>query len=272
MAGRIGTTELIGNRSGPMLKQLPYKWFVAAISVLGLFMTLLDLTITNVALPALAREFHAPPAAIAWVATSYLLSVAVCIPVSGWLGDRFGTKSTYLVALAIFTLGSLLCGVAPDLGTLIAARVLQGIGGGLLTPIGAAMVFRAFPLEERARVSALMTVPAVLAPALGPVIGDYLVEYHGWHWVFLINVPLGLAGLVIAARGLTEYRVTGAGRLDVPGFALASLGLAATVYALGEIGPRGFSDARVLGTGGGGIAALVAFALVELRVAAPMID
>ena len=255
-----------------MLARLPYKWLVAIVYVLGLFMSLLDLTITNTALPVMAREFGASAATITWVATSYLLSVAVCIPVSGWLGDRFGTKRAFIFALAIFTAGSLACGLVDSLNALIVCRILQGIGGGLMTPVGAAMVFRAFPLHERARVSSLVTMPAVIAPAIGPVVGGYLVQYQSWHWIFLINVPIGLAGIVLAARGLREYRVAGTGRLDLPGFLLATGGLAATVYALGEIGERGYSDPQVLGFGLAGIAALVAFVLVELRVAAPMID
>jgi EmrB/QacA subfamily drug resistance transporter len=255
-----------------MLARLPGKWLVAAVYVLAVFVSLLDLTITNVALPVMARQFAAPATTIAWVATSYLLSVAVCIPVSGWLGDRIGTKRTFLFALAVFTLGSLLCGLAGSLGLLIACRALQGVGGGLMTPVGAAMVLRAFPLAERARVSALLSIPTVVAPALGPPLGGYLVRYWTWHWIFLVNVPIGLAGLVLAARGLTEYRVPGTARLDLPGFVLASGGLAATVYALGEAGARGLTARQVLVPGLLGVAALVAFVLVERRVAAPLID
>lgn len=255
-----------------MLARVPYKWLVAAIYVLGIFMNLLDLTITNTALPVMAREFGASPTAIAWVATSYLLSVAVCIPVSGWLGDRFGTKRAFIFALAVFTAGSSLCGLVNGLQPLIVCRVLQGVGGGLLTPVGAAMVFRAFPLAERARVSALVTVPAVFAPALGPVVGGALVQYWTWHAIFLINIPFGLAGLFVAIAGLKEYRVAGTASLDIPGFVLAAIGLASLVYALGEVGHRGVGDGRVRGFGLVGIVALVAFVLTELRVAAPMID
>ncbi len=164
-----------------MLDRIPAKWVVAVVYVLGLFISLLDLTITNVALPVLAREFAVPATTSAWIATSYLLSVAICIPVSGWLGDRIGTKRTFLFALAIFTVGSLLCGLVNNLSLLIACRVLQGVGGGLLTPVGAAMVFRAFPLHERARVSSIITIPTVVAPALGPVVGGYLVRDWSWH-------------------------------------------------------------------------------------------
>ncbi len=255
-----------------MQTRIPYKWIVAGVYVLGLFMNLLDLTITNTALPVLARDFRASATTITWVATGYLLSVAVCIPVSGWLGDRFGTKRTFLLALALFTLGSLLCGVATGLGSLVAFRVAQGIGGGLLTPVGAAMVFRAFPLAERARVSSVITIPAVVAPALGPVVGGWLVQYATWHWIFLVNVPIGVVGIVLAARYLEEYRVAGTARLDMPGFVLSAVGLSTFVYALSLVGPRGFTDARVLTFGAIGLVGLAAFALVEVRAAAPMID
>jgi EmrB/QacA subfamily drug resistance transporter len=254
------------------MQRWDYKWIVATVYVFALFMTLLDQTITNVALPTLARLYHATAADVAWVATSYLLSAAVCIPISGWLGDRFGTKRTFALALVIFTIGSLLCGVASGIGALIAFRVLQGIGGGLLTPVGATMLLRAFPLAERARVSSFITIPAVVAPALGPVVGGYLVEFQSWRWIFLINIPLGVVGLAIALVGLREERTAGTGPLDLPGFALAAAGLAAFVYSLGEVGARGLDDPRVRAFGGGGIALLALFVAVELRVTRPLID
>lgn len=249
-----------------------YKWFVAALYVLALFMNLLDLTVTNVALPQLAREFKVSPATISWVSTSYLLSVAVFIPLSGWVGDRFGAKRAFLVALFIFTAGSALCGLSSTLWELIAARVLQGAGSGLLIPVGAAMTLRVFPLSERARVSAIITVPAVVAPALGPVIGGYLTQYQSWQWIFFINVPLGVAGLALGIRFLRDYAVAGTGKLDLAGFALGALGLAASIYALSQSGVYGVGDARVVVSGLIGAAALVAFLLVERARAHPLID
>jgi EmrB/QacA subfamily drug resistance transporter len=249
-----------------------YKWFVAALYVLALFMNLLDLTITNVALPQLAREFRVSPATISWVSTSYLLSVAVCIPLSGWLGDRFGAKRVFLGALFIFTLGSALCGLSSTLSELIAARVLQGVGSGLLIPVGAAMTLRVFPLSERARVSAILTVPAVVAPALGPVIGGYLTQYQSWQWIFFINVPLGIAGLALGIPFLRDYAVAGTGKLDLAGFVLGALGLASSIYALSQIGAYGVSDTRVAVSGLIGAAALIAFILVERASAHPLIN
>src|SRR5262245_8314668 len=222
-----------------MVRASRYNMFVAGLYVLALFMNLLDLTITNVALPQLAREFRVSPATISWVSTSYLISVAVCIPLSGWLGDRFGAKRVFLSALFIFTAGSALCGLSSTLAELIAARVLQGVGSGLLIPVGAAMTLRVFPLSERARVSAILTVPAVVAPALGPVIGGYLTQYQSWQWIFFINVPLGVAGLALGKRFLRDYFVAGTGESCVGGFWLGAVGLGASILQLSEFGSWG---------------------------------
>jgi EmrB/QacA subfamily drug resistance transporter len=252
--------------------RLEYKYIVAAVFVVGLFMDLLDMTITNVALPTLAGEFSASTTTIEWVVTGYLLSLAVFIPVSGWAGDRFGTKRTFMFALSVFTVASLLCGLAWSVESLIAFRVLQGVGGGMLTPVGTAMLFRAFPPSERAKAAAILTIPTALAPASGPVLGGYLVEFHSWHWIFLVNIPIGIAGLALAGLFLREEKQPTAGRLDVPGFLLAAAGLASVMYALAEAGPHGFGDRRVLLFGIVGLAFTGAFALFELRTKLPMID
>jgi EmrB/QacA subfamily drug resistance transporter len=254
------------------MSRLEYKWIVAVIFVFGLFMELLDMTITNVALPVLAKSFHADTTGIEWIVTGYLLSLAVFIPLSGWLGDRFGTKRTFMFALVTFTAASLLCSFAWSIESLIAFRVLQGIGGGMLTPVGTTMMFRAFPIEERARVSALITIPAIFAPASGPIIGGYLVEYHSWQSIFLINIPIGLTGIVIAGLSLKEHREPTAGRLDVPGFFLGAAGVATLTYALSEAGSRGFGNLVVIGFGTLGLALLAAFVVAELRATRPMID
>ncbi len=255
-----------------MSRRIPYKYVVGVVFVFGLFMDLLDMTITNVALPTLARDFSASTTTIEWVVTGYLLSLAVFIPVSGWAGDRFGTKRVFMVALAVFTTGSLLCGLAWNIEALIGFRVLQGVGGGMLTPVGTAMLFRAFPPAERAAASAVLAIPAVVAPASGPVLGGYLVEYQTWRWIFFINIPIGLTGLLVAAAFLREERQKNPGHLDVPGFILSASGLASVVYALSEAGSRGFNDTRVLLFGIVGLALVAAFTIVELQVQEPMID
>jgi EmrB/QacA subfamily drug resistance transporter len=254
------------------MRRLEYKWRVAIVFLFGLFMALLDQTIVNVALPTFAREFAAPPTTIEWVVTGYLLSLAVFIPVSGWAGDRFGTKRTFMFALAAFTLGSALCASSWSIHSLIAFRVFQGVGGGMLTPVGMAMLFRAFPPSERAQAGAVLAIPMVMAPASGPVLGGYLVEYQSWHWIFAINIPIGIVGLLVTALLLREERQENPGRLDMPGFVLASAGLATVMYALAEAGTRGLDDTRVLLFGLVGIAILSVFTFIELRAEQPMID
>ena len=254
------------------MARLEYKWIVAIVFVFGLFMELLDMTITNVALPVLGATFHAGTTGIEWIVTGYLLSLAVFIPVSGWVGDRFGTKRTFMFALVTFTLASILCSLSWSIESLIAFRVLQGIGGGMLTPVGTTMMFRAFPQNERARVSALIAIPTIVAPASGPIIGGYLVEYHSWQSIFLINVPIGLIALVVAGMFLKEHRELNAGRLDVPGFVFGAAGLASLIYALSQAGSRGFGNLVVSGFGILGLALLTIFVFAELRAARPMID
>ncbi len=254
------------------MKRIEYKYIVGIVFVFGLFMDLLDMTITNVALPTLARDFHSSTTTIEWVVTGYLLSLAVFIPVSGWAGDRFGTKRVFMFALTVFVAGSLLCGLAWNMESLISFRILQGVGGGMLTPVGTAMLFRAFPPAERAAASALLAIPAVVAPATGPVLGGYLVEFQSWRWIFFVNIPIGIAGLVVAGLFLREDVQERPGRLDVPGFLLSASGLASLVYALSEAGSRTFNDPRVIAFGLAGLVILTLFAVVELRTKEPMID
>ncbi len=254
------------------MARLEYKWLVAIVFVFGIFMTLLDLTIVNVALPTFAADFNAPTTTIEWVVTGYILSLAVFIPVSGWGGDRFGTKRAFMFALVVFTLGSLLCVLAWNIHALIAFRVFQGVGAGMLTPVGMAMLFRAFPPAERAQAAAVLALPMVVAPASGPVLGGYLVEYQSWHWIFLINVPIGVTALLVAALLLREERQKNPGRLDLAGFVLSGVGLATLMYALAEAGTRGLGDTRVLLFALTGLAVLAVFAAVEVRSEQPMVD
>ncbi len=252
--------------------RLEHKYIVALISVFGMFMNLLDLTIVNVAVPVLAFELDASAQEVQWVVTAYLLAVAVAIPVSGWAGDRFGTKIMFVLALAFFTVGSLLCAVAWNIETLIAFRGLQGLGGGLLMPVSQTMVFRAFPQQERSKAAGILVVPTTFAPASGPLIGGIILDYLAWPWIFLVNIPVGVIGIVLALAFLREQREDAPGRIDIPGLMLASGGLAVFLYGLAEAGERGFGDPVVLGFGGAGLVLLAIFVLVELRTEEPLID
>jgi len=256
-----------------MLGRVEHKYIVALVAVFAIFMELLDTTIINVAIPTLAREFDVTSASqIQWVITGYLLSLAVFIPVSGWAGDRFGTKRVFMFALATFSTASLLCAFARNVEMLVAFRVLQGVGGGMLSPVGFSMVWRAFPPEERSKAAGIMVVPASVAPASGPVVGGLILKYLAWEWIFLVNIPIGVTALVISAFYLREHTEPDPGRFDPKGFVLAAAGLASVMYALAEAGDHGFENARVIGFGIAGLAVLAAFAAVELRTDQPMLD
>ncbi|MFN8022835.1 MAG: MDR family MFS transporter [Acidimicrobiales bacterium] len=250
-------------------RSMPYKYVVAIVYVTALFLDILDVTIVNVAIPALGVEFATENAE--WIVLGYTLSLAVWIPVSGWLGDKFGTKRVFMFAFTSFVAGSLACALAQSIGQLIAFRILQGIGGGMLTPVGVTMLFRAFPPVERAKASTYIMIPTLLAPALGPIVGGLLVTHASWRWIFMINVPIGIVGLLFGMRYLREDHNPTTGRFDLPGFILSGSALALVVYALSE-GPRaGWTSGAVLVTGIIGVLAAIAMVWVETHVEHPML-
>lgn len=250
--------------------KMAYKWVVAIVYVSALFLDILDTTIVNVALISMGREFQTD--AVEWVVLGYTLSLAVFIPTSGWLGDRFGTKKVFMFALAAFTFGSLACGFAQGIGQLIAFRVLQGVGGGMLTPVGIAMLFRAFPPAERAKASTIIMIPTLVAPAMGPVLGGLITTNFHWRWIFWVNVPIALVALWFGMRYLREHKEPSARHFDPYGFVLSGAALALIVYSLSE-GPRsGWTSTLVLATGAAGALAALLTVIVELRVDNPMLD
>src|SRR6266567_4130632 len=254
------------------LAQLDPKISVSILFVVGMFMSIMDGTIVNVALPTLQRQLNAPGTSIDAVVIGYLVSLAVVIPVSGWLGDRWGTKRVFLIALAIFTLASALCGAAQNLPMLVGFRILQGIGGGALTPVGTTILYRTFPPAQRVQVSRILIIPTVLAPATGPVLGGWLVDQFSWHWVFYVNVPIGIAACLFGIFTLPEHREEKAGRFDMQGFLLGGLGLAFLMYALSEGPSIGWTSWVIIGSAVVGLLMLCAFVVVERRAQEPMID
>ncbi|HEU0115677.1 MAG TPA: MDR family MFS transporter [Thermomicrobiales bacterium] len=248
------------------------KIVVAIVYTCGMVMNSLDSTIVNVALATLSREFSVSPAAIEGVIIGYLVSLAVFIPASGWLGDRFGTKRIFLIALALFTGASALCGFAGSLNQLIAFRVLQGAGGGLLTPVGMAMLYRTFPPQERVAVGRILMFATILGPALGPIIGGFLIEQWSWRWAFFVNVPVGLAAFVFGLFFLREHREKTPGRFDARGFALAGVGFALVMFALSEGPSHGWTLPWVYVPGILGALVLAVFVGAELRTAEPMMQ
>lgn len=253
------------------LPELNQKAVVGAVFVAAMFVNILDITIINVALPAIGKDFGVGPSELGTVAVGYLVSLAVFIPASGWLGDRFGSKKVFLTALAIFTGASALCGLAQSVDQLVLFRILQGVGGGLLTPVGMAMMFRAFPPEERVRASRVLMVPTAIAPALGPVLGGLLVDKVSWHWVFFINLPVGAVAFVFGLLFLKEHKEPGTGRFDLPGFLLAGVGFASLMYALSEGPAKGWGSSLIIGTGIAGVVLLGAMIWYELRAAEPIL-
>src|SRR3954454_1200513 len=245
------------------------RW-VLAISVLGSGMAFLDGTVVNVALPDIGRDFHASTASLQWILNGYLLTLASVILLGGSLGDRYGRRRIFVAGVALFTAASLLCALSPSAGVLIGARLIQGLGGALLTPGSLAMIEASFRPSDRARAIGAWSGLGGVAAAIGPLLGGYLVEAVSWRAIFLINLPIGLFVMFTAPRHVPETRDPDAsGKLDSAGALLAALGLAGTTYALIEGPGRGLEPLIVL-TAAGGVAALVAFLVGERRSPNPM--
>ncbi|MGL6296447.1 MAG: MFS transporter, partial [Plesiomonas sp.] len=194
------------------------------IAAMALFMQTLDATILNTALPAMAASLQRSPIAMQSAIISYTLTVALLIPISGWMADRFGTKRVFLTAVSLFILGSLSCAMSGNLGMLIGSRILQGVGGAMMMPVARLALIRAYPREQLLPVLNFVTMPGLVGPVLGPLLGGWLVTYTSWHWIFLINLPIGLLGLWYAKRCMPDIRMP-THRLDWRGFLFFGLGL-----------------------------------------------
>jgi DHA2 family multidrug resistance protein len=251
---------------------LEYKWLVVIAVIFGVFMSVLDSTVVNIALSKLQAVFGVSLASIQWVSTGYTLALTVSIPTFGYLADRFGTKRIYILSLMLFTLASALCGLSWSIGTLVAARVLQGLSGGALLPLATAQIFAVFPPAERGRASATLGVPVLLAPALGPTLGGYIVQYSSWQLIFFLNVPIGIVGALFALAVLRSYPITTVRPLDVPGLVLSTLGFAALTYGIADAGNNGWDSPTTIGIIGFGLLCLTVLAIVELRTKMPLLD
>ena len=250
---------------------MTYQSKVMTVYILGLFMTIIDGTMVNVALPRMAEDLGVGTTDIEWIAVGYLLTYAAVIPAAGWLGDRFGTRRVFITALVAFVATSLLCGIAQTLDQLIAFRVLQGLGAGLVTPVGGAMLYRAFPMADRAKAAIGVLSVAVIAPAIGPMLGGILVDTVSWHWIFLINGPIGAVAIFLAVIWLDETKQEAPGRFDIAGFVLSGASVGIFLYTL-SIGPeRGWFSTYTLTFAAVGIAAAIALVVIELRIPEPIL-
>lgn len=251
---------------------------VAGVVVLGAIMSILDITVVNVALPTFQIVFGSPghPLAystVAWTVTGYTLALATVIPVTGWAADRFGTKRLYMGALALFTAGSALCSVASSIGMLIGFRVLQGLGGGMLMPLGMTIITRAAGPKRMGRLMAILGVPMLLGPIGGPILGGWLIDSASWHWIFLINVPIGVIAFVYALLALPKDSPRPSESFDFLGMLMMSPGLALFLYGVSSIPAAGtVGTPKVLVPALIGLALVAGFVLYSFKPKHPLLD
>ncbi|QJD86090.1 DHA2 family efflux MFS transporter permease subunit [Cohnella herbarum] len=240
--------------------------------IVGMIMVILDSTVVNVALSKFEEEFGSSLNTIQWTFTGYTLALSAVIPLAGWMTDKFGPKRIFMITIALFTLGSALCAAAQTIDQLIIFRVIQGLGGGMVMPIGIAMIFRLAPPERRGSVMGMLGIPMLMAPALGPVLSGWLIENATWHWIFLINVPIGIVALFVGAKYLPKFPQGKPPALDMIGMILAPIAFSSIAYGVSEGGRNSWSaDQTVIALAVGGLALLL-FVLVELRHRQPLLE
>ena len=216
--------------------KIEYRYIVAAIYAVVLFLDRLDLTIVNIALPTLAEYFNVPITQTEWVNNAYLLALAMSIPISGWAGDRFGIKKVFIIATSLFGLSSLLCAFSPDLPSMAILRFLQGLGGGIIIPVGMTMVYRVFDPSEYASITSFIFIPTLIAPAIAPALGGIIIHYFGWKWVYLFAVPICFIAMILSLIILREQKNEEKMPLDWLGFLLSSCALILMLYFISSLG------------------------------------
>ena len=235
----------------------PYKagvpfFLTPVIIATALFMENLDSTVLSTSLPAIATDLHEDPIALKLALTSYLLALAVFIPASGWMADRFGARKIFRAAIVVFTIGSICCGLSSTLPQFVAARVLQGAGGAMMTPVGRLVLLRSVPRAELVRALARLTTPALIGPVIGPPLGGFITTYFHWRWIFWINVPIGVIGVVLVTLFIKDLREEDVPPLDVFGFALSGIGLSCLMFGFSVLGRNflpGWEAAALIATG-----------------------
>src|SRR5919198_1962995 len=249
------------------------KWWTLGAVSFGLFMMMLDNTVVNVALPAMQRDLHIGPSELEWVVVSYALTFATLMLTGGKLADLFGRRLLFIVGLVIFTGASLACGLSPNAGFLIGARTVQGIGAAIMNPATLGIITATFPPRQRGTAIGIWAGTAGMALAIGPLVGGVLAQKVDWSWIFFINVPVGVVGVLVARWAIDESRdMSHVQRLDLPGLVSSAVGLFALTYGLIEANAKGWTSAEILSLFGVAVVALAAFVLLEKHQRVPMLD
>lgn len=239
--------------------------------IVGMIMVILDSTVVNVAMPTLVKDFATSVTKMQWTITGYTLALAAVIPLAGWMTDRFGAKRIFLITIALFTAGSVLCSLATTPEQLIVYRVIQGLGGGMVSPIGMAMIFRLAPPGKMGSIMGMLGIPMMLAPATGPILSGWLVQYATWHWIFLINLPIGIIAIAVGLKFLPNVERKSVPALDFMGIVLAPIAFAMLAYGVNEGGKSWTSSSTLTGLIVGAVALLI-FIFVELRHKQPLLE
>ncbi|REK71401.1 DHA2 family efflux MFS transporter permease subunit [Paenibacillus paeoniae] len=239
--------------------------------IVGMIMVILDSTVVNNAIPKLVTYFDTDLKTIQWTVTGYTLALSAVIPLAGWMTDKFGSKPIFMTTIALFTLGSILCGIAQTPEQLIIYRIIQGLGGGMVGPIGMAMVFKLAPPERRGSIMGVLGIPLLLAPAFGPVLSGWLVDSVSWHWIFFINLPIGIIAFILGYKYLPKSDRHAAPHLDIMGMCLAPIAFSMLAYGVSEGGTSWSSASTITGLTVGGLA-LILFIFVELRQKQPLLE
>jgi EmrB/QacA subfamily drug resistance transporter len=248
------------------------RFIIPGTVAVAFLMEQLDSTIIVTAVPDMARSLGTTALSLNLAITAYILTLAMFIPVSGWFADRFGARRIFALALLIFTLGSILCGIATSFPMLIATRVLQGFGGAMMTPVGRLILIRSFPRSQLVTAMTYMTVPSILGPVIGPLLGGVLTTYASWRWIFFVNVPFGIIGMILALRYVEDVRDEARPRFDFPGFLMVGAGLVLLQYGMENVGKPVLSGAAIVAVFAAAVLLLVVFSVYARRVAAPAVD
>jgi len=264
---RAAEAETFVTERNPRLRLI-----IPGIVAVAFLMEQLDQTIIVTAIPDMAKSLSVTPLAMNLAVTTYILTLAMFIPVSGWFADRFGARRVFAVALLIFTIGSILCGLAVNFPMLIATRALQGFGGAMMTPVGRLILIRSFPRSQLVTAMTYMTLPAIVGPLIGPVLGGFLTTYLSWRWIFYVNVPFGLIGIFMALKFVEDTRPDASVKFDFPGFLMVGLGFTLLEFGIENVGRPAIPLPGIIGALAAAVLLLVGFGLYARRVTAPAVD